>query len=253
MSDRDELLFRVRSRSYTRAESASADEHEAPHGRGAEPRAGGAPRILVVDDEPSGLETTVAQLAGEPYSLVIATGGVEAIAWLQRAPIDLVICDISMPEVDGYAVCREVKSHFEWQYVPVILVTAFDTSEATIHGLDAGADGFISKPVLGAELRAYARALLRVRAAYARLRAVASDTVALSAPRVGDDRRAQLVEDARLTSREREVLDLLLLGRNHKDIATVLGISERTSKFHQANLLDKLGAESRIDLLRLFV
>ena len=67
-----------------------------------------------------------------------------------------------------------------------------------------------------------------------------------------DRRRAERVEAAGLTAREREVLELLLLGRTHEDIAVVLGISERTSKFHQANLLEKLGAESRMDLLRLF-
>jgi DNA-binding CsgD family transcriptional regulator len=61
-----------------------------------------------------------------------------------------------------------------------------------------------------------------------------------------------LIDAAGLTEREREVLELVLLGRSHQDIATALGISERTSKFHHANLLAKLGAESRIDLLRLF-
>jgi DNA-binding NarL/FixJ family response regulator len=86
--------------------------------------------------------------------------------------------------------------------------------------------------------------MLRVRQTYRRLRACAT---------VPGERRAEIISQARLTEREREVLDLLLLGRTHEDIAQLLGISERTSKFHQPNLLTKLGAECRLDLLRLFL
>jgi DNA-binding CsgD family transcriptional regulator len=86
--------------------------------------------------------------------------------------------------------------------------------------------------------------MLRVGDTYRRLRSEeASPTGA----------RDELIAAARLTVREREVLDLLLLGRTHDDIAIVLGITERTSRFHQANLLAKLGAESRMDLIRLFL
>jgi DNA-binding NarL/FixJ family response regulator len=66
------------------------------------------------------------------------------------------------------------------------------------------------------------------------------------------DRRDQIAEDAKLTSREREVLDLLLLGRTHEEIGLVIGSSARTAKFHQANILRKLGAASRLDLMRIF-
>ena len=92
-------------------------------------------------------------------------------------------------------------------------------------------------------LRARARSMLRVRQTYKHLRAD---------PQPGN-RRAEIVSQARLTEREREVLDLLVLGRTHEDIAIVLGISERTSKFHHANPLAKLGTESRIDLMPLFL
>ena len=86
--------------------------------------------------------------------------------------------------------------------------------------------------------------MLRVRRTYEQLRACAPQP---------EDRRTEIMVQARLTEREREVLELLLLGRTHEDIAHVLGISERTSKFHQSNLLVKLGAESRLDLMRLFL
>lgn len=202
------------------------------------------PRLVVIDDDPGALQTTQAQLTPEGYEFVLVASGVAALAHLAGEPADLVICDVMMPELDGYAVSRAFKAHPEWRYVPIILLTAFDARSAIVEGLEAGADDFVAKPVEGAVLRARARSMLRVRQTYKRLRACAAES---------GGRRAEIVTHARLTEREREVLDLLLLGRTHEDIAQLLGISERTSKFHQANLLTKLGAESRLDLLRLFL
>jgi DNA-binding NarL/FixJ family response regulator len=200
------------------------------------------PRVLVIDDDRVALTTTSAQLHPEGYELQLVEGGVAALEILARPALDLVICDVRMPEVDGYAVARAFKAHSEWRYVPLILLTAFDAPEAIVAGLEAGADEFVSKPVEGPVLRARARSMLRVRSLFRQLRAGSED-----------DRRTTLVANAKLTDREREVLDLLLLGRTHEDIATVLGITERTSRFHQQNLLAKLGAESRMDLMRLFL
>ena len=208
------------------------------------------PRVMVIDDEPSALLTTQAQLTPEGYELVLEQSGAAALRHLDTEPVDLVICDVTMPGVDGLAVCRAMKSHAEWGFVPIILLTALDARDAIVNGLDAGADTYISKPAEGAALRARARAMLRVRRTYAGLRALDKQNEHTVA---SPDRRASMIADAKLTGREREVLDLLLLGRTHEDIAEVLGISERTSKFHQANLLQKLGAESRLDLLRLFL
>jgi DNA-binding NarL/FixJ family response regulator len=202
-------------------------------------------RVMVIDDEPTALLTTQAQLMPEGYELVLERSGADALRRFEEAPVDLVICDVNMPEIDGLAVCRALKAHPEWSYVPIILLTAFDARDAIVAGLEAGADTYVSKPVEGAALRARARAMLRVRRTYQGLRAIEKPPP--------PERRSTLIEQAHLTTREREVLDLLLLGRTHEDIGTLLGISERTSKFHQANLLNKLGAESRLDLLRLFL
>jgi DNA-binding NarL/FixJ family response regulator len=202
-----------------------------------------APRVLVIDDDRMALQTTEAQLLPEGYELQLETGGAGALERLTHEPSDLVICDLMMPEIDGHAVCRAFKAHPEWRYVPIILLTGLDARDALVAGLEAGADEFVTKPVEGAVLRARARSMLRVRMTYKWLR--------LGNP--AGDRRSEIVAQARLTEREREVLDLLLLGRTHEDIARLLGITERTSKFHQANLLTKLGAESRLDLLRLFL
>jgi len=203
-----------------------------------------APRVLVIDDDPAALQITRIQLQPEGYELALVNSGVAALDRLSDEPPDLVICDLMMPELDGYAVSRALKADPEWRYVPIILLTALDARDAIVQGLEAGADEFVSKPVEGAVLRARARSMLRVRRTYEQLRACALQP---------EDRRTEIMVQARLTEREREVLELLLLGRTHEDIAHVLGISERTSKFHQSNLLVKLGAESRLDLMRLFL
>jgi DNA-binding response OmpR family regulator len=203
--------------------------------------------VLIVDDEPSARETTFAQLLPERYQLRLAAGGAEALAALGAEPIDLVVCDVMMPAMDGFALCLAIKADPAWQLVPVILLTALGERDDVVRGLDVGADEFVTKPVEGAVLRAKVRSMLRVRDRYLELQ---RSPAAVADQR---DRRAALVASARLTDREREVLDLLLLGRTHQDIAAVLGIRERTSKFHQANLLLKLGAESRLDLMRLFL
>lgn len=198
-------------------------------------------RVLVVDDDPGSRQTAEAMLLPLRLELRILDGGAAALAELAAPPADLLVCDVMMPGIDGYAVCRAVRADPRWRYTPVILLTALGDPGAIIAGLEAGADQFATKPVEGAVLRARVQAMLRVRERY----------LALEQAAPPGDRLAELAAAAGLTVREREVLELITLGRSHGDIATALGISERTSKFHLGNLLTKLGAESRNDLMRL--
>ena len=207
-----------------------------------------APVVLIVDDESSAQLTTEALLLRDGFTLRFAESGAEALRTLEEGHVDLVLCDVMMPGMDGFEVCRRMKAHEQWSTVPVIMVTALDGDEEMIQGLEAGADDFISKPVVGPVLRARVRAMLRVRARYEHLRAAAPDLETLIRRR-----RDRLADAAKLSEREREILDLLLLGRNHLEIGAALGISPRTSKFHQGNVLEKLGADSRLDLMRLFL
>jgi CheY-like chemotaxis protein/DNA-binding CsgD family transcriptional regulator len=220
-----------------------------------QPSATPATSLLCVDDDAAARLTVTALLRPLGLAVRAVASGDEALAVLDAAPIDLVVCDVMMPGMDGFAVCRAIKTHPRWRYIPVILLTALDADEDLVRGLEAGADDFATKPVDGAVLRAKAQAMLRVRAQYQAL-GEPPPPPPLPLPVERGDRanqRARTIEAAGLTAREREVLELLLLGRSHPEIAIVLEISERTSKFHQANVLRKLGAESRMDLLRLFV
>lgn len=206
------------------------------------------PTLLVIDDDQSARDTVEALLFADRYALELASNGREAVARLEGPEVDLVVCDVMMPGVDGFEVCRQIKAHPRWRFVPVILATALDGQDDLVRGIEAGADEFLSKPIDKIVLRAKVRAMLRVRRLYGQLRAGVTDLDQLHR-----DRRDQLAAQAGLSTREREVLELLLLGRSHEDIGVVLGIAARTAKFHQMNLLRKLGAESRLDLLRIFV
>ena len=206
-------------------------------------------RILIVDDDEFARATLEALLfADYGTQLLLAASGAEALSILAKQRVDLILCDVNMPGMDGFEVCRAVKAHADWRFIPIVLITALNDTESMLTGLAAGADEFLTKPVDSVALRARVRVMLRIRTQYREAR---RETMGLEA--MLRTRRDQLAEDANLTEREVEVLDLLLLGRTLADIGTVLGISPRTAKFHQANLLEKLGADSRMDLLRLFV
>jgi DNA-binding response OmpR family regulator len=206
------------------------------------------PKILVVDDEQSARDTVEALLYPDRYEMHFATTGRDALARLADGSFDLVLCDLMMPGMDGFEVCRTIKAHEQWRFVPVILITALDGQDDMLRGLEAGADEFLPKPIDKVVLRARVRSMLRIRAHYDQLRESGSNLEVLLLRR-----REQLALEARLSDREREVLELLLLGRNHQEIGTALGIAARTAKFHQMNILEKLGADSRMDLLRLFL
>jgi len=130
--------------------------------------------ILVVDDDPSARETLEALLTQEGYDLTFAASGQQALARLGvlKPEPDAILLDVMMPGLDGFEVCRRIKANEQWQHIPVILVTALDTREDLIHGLDAGADEFLSKPVNGPELRARVRSMLRIKKQFDQLQAV---------------------------------------------------------------------------------
>ena len=205
------------------------------------------PRVLVVDDDSSARDTIEALLHTDAYQLELVASGTEVLAHLDGAPPDLIICDVMMPGLDGFEVCRRIKAHAHWRFVPIILVTALGEQDDLVRGLEAGADEFMSKPVERIVLRARVRAMLRIREHYEQLRTPRVDLSGLLRAR-----REQIAEDAKLTAREREVLELLLLGRSYAEIGIAIGSSARTAKFHQANILRKLGAASRLDLMRIF-
>ncbi len=205
-------------------------------------------RILVVDDDLGSRQTVEALLHGDPYELDFATSGEEALQYLEAPPVDLIICDVMMPGIDGYEVCRRMRADAVWRFVPIILLTALDGEDDLVRGIEAGAEEFLVKPVERVVLRARVRAMLNVRQRFNELQGASRDVDSLLKVR-----RQRIADQAGMSARESEVLELLLLGRSHEEIGTVLGITERTARFHQGSILKKLGAESRVDLTRIFL
>jgi PAS domain S-box-containing protein len=113
----------------------------APHGRAI------TGRVLVVDDEPANRKLLADLVVREGLQSVTAGGGAEALAILAREPIDLVLLDFMMPEVDGMAVLAELQRRQAFPALPVVVVTAHDDRRARIDALTAGAIDFLTKPI----------------------------------------------------------------------------------------------------------
>jgi PAS domain S-box-containing protein len=122
------------------------------------------PVILVVDDQLQNNELLEAYLIPEGYEIVKAANGEEALAKLSGNPIDLILLDVMMPDMDGFEVTRRVRQDVKTRLLPIILVTALRETEDRVKGIEAGCDDFISKPVDKMELLARVRSLLKVKA-----------------------------------------------------------------------------------------
>lgn len=101
--------------------------------------------VLLVDDNPELLEVLKDELC-ETYNIVTASNGKEALEILKKSKIHIVVCDVMMPVMDGFEFCKIIKSNFEYSHFPVILLTARNTLQSRITGLELGADAYIEKP-----------------------------------------------------------------------------------------------------------
>ncbi|MCG7848524.1 MAG: methanogen output domain 1-containing protein [ANME-2 cluster archaeon] len=119
-------------------------------------------KILVVDDEPMNVELLEAHLARD-YNVITAFSGEEALEKIKNEDPDLILLDIMMPDIDGYEVCRTIKSDPKTQFIPIILVTALFQRDDRIKGIEAGADDFLTKPVDKLELVTRVKSLMQIK------------------------------------------------------------------------------------------
>ena len=133
--------------------------------------------ILIVDDLEQNLRLLEAVLAPRGYAIVKATSGREALERLSSTPIDLVLLDIVMPEMDGYEICQAVRADPATRFLPVVMITASGEQEK-VTALDAGADDFIAKPFVHAELLARVGSLLRIKRYHDTIEAQAAELAA---------------------------------------------------------------------------
>jgi adenylate cyclase len=133
------------------------------------------PRILIADDNGANRDIFAARLKTQGYELCEATDGEQAIAAARSLLPDLILLDVMMPKLNGFDVCRRLKSDTTLPFMPIILVTSLGDTKHIVVGLDAGADEYLSKPVDHAALMARVRSVLRIKSLQDRVLAQAAD------------------------------------------------------------------------------
>jgi DNA-binding NarL/FixJ family response regulator len=195
-------------------------------------------RILIADDHPIVREGLSAVLETQPDFEIVgaAASGAQAVAQAAELRPDIILLDLELPELDGVAALRAIRASNP--AAKALIFTAFDTDERILSAVQAGAQGYLLKGAPREDLFQAIRviygggSLLQPVVAARLLRQVSATPPAVPEP---------------LTEREMEVLRLLAKGRQNKEIASDLVISERTVKFHVSAILAKLGVGNRTE------
>ncbi len=119
--------------------------------------------ILIVDDNPQNLQYLGTLLSESGHELGFARDGNKALEFVKDREPDLVLLDIMMPEMDGYEVCRRLKSDMGTRHIPVIFLTAKTETEDIVRGFEVGGADYVTKPFNGAELLARVRTHIEVK------------------------------------------------------------------------------------------
>jgi DNA-binding NarL/FixJ family response regulator len=190
-------------------------------------------KILVIEDEPEMRRNITTLLRFHEYEPVAAANGREGVAAAQREKPDLILCDVMMPELDGYGVLQAVQAETGLAQTPFIFLTAKGEKDDLRSGMNLGADDYLTKPVAHADL---------LRAIETRLRRSGQQVKREFKP---DFSSAAPLQKLGLTPRAAEALLWLAQGKTNSDIATILGITESTVKKYVQEMFEKLGVETR--------
>ena len=120
-------------------------------------------RILVVDDNRDNVEIIATRLRFRGYDILEASNGQQALKAVADWAPDLILLDVMLPDIDGYEISRRIKGNDAIPFIPIILVTARDSTQDKVAGLDAGADDYLTKPINFPELEARVRSMLRIK------------------------------------------------------------------------------------------
>ena len=213
-------------------------------------RGTGAIRVLLADDHDILRDGLRALLSMAPDVVVAgeARTGSEAVAEAERLRPQVVLMDISMPELDGVEACRRIRQ--QSPEVRVLFLTMHESEEYFFRALQAGAAGYIIKRTAAADLLAAVRAVARGESFLSP--SLAHALVTDYAERGTRPQAAEAASDSyeTLTSREREVLQLVGEGNTNQEIADRLRISIKTVQTHRAAVMEKLGLRDVTHLVR---
>ena len=197
-------------------------------------------RLLVVDDEPKLLLAVAAVLRSEGFDVTTARNGRDALVQIAKSVPDLVVSDILMPQMDGFALARHLRSADHTKLVPIVFLTAKDDRRDRVEGFRTGVDAYLAKPFEPDELVAVIRSILeRVE----RTQAAIANLVGKEA-----EEEESLIRDEELTDAEWRVAESVARGRSNKEIAASLNLSIRTVENHVSRILAKKNLSNRVEI-----
>ena len=197
-------------------------------------------KLLLVDDDPNLILLVKDYLEFRGYEVVTAENGREALEILASELPDMIICDIMMPEMDGYGFVAELRKQNQASWIPVLFLSAKGQSQDRIKGLNLGADVYMVKPFEPEELVAQVESSLKQSGRLIQH----GDTGTLN------DTMIQVNPSVELTPTEVKVVQLVAKGLANKDIAQQMNLSQRTVESHVSNMLGKTGLNNRTELAR---
>lgn len=191
-------------------------------------------RILIADDHPVVRQGLAAMIDRQPGMSVVAeaSNGQEAVDLFRQRRPDVALIDLQMPQMDGVTAIAAIRQEFAT--ARIIVLSTYDRDEYVYQGLRAGAMGYLLKDAEPAEL------LDAIRLVHTGQKRFSSEVGAILVDRINSPE---------LSEREREVLQLLALGKSNQEIGATLCITESTVKFHVNNLMTKLGVSDRIQVI----
>lgn len=202
-------------------------------------------RILIVDDHDMLREGLISFLKAFPEFELVgeASSGKEAICLCRESKPDVVLMDLLMPEMDGITAIRHI--HQAQPEIRLIALSSFGEQDLVKGALEAGATSYLLKNVTAQELAD------AIRSTYLGLHTFSPEITSSLFQNRSSSQKSDLIEP--LTPREREVLELMVAGLSNTEIAKKLGVSKFTVKNHVSNILSKLGAKNRLELIKMAV
>ncbi len=197
-------------------------------------------QLLLIDDDPNLILLVKDYLELRGYEVTTAKNGREALRVLEKSIPNLIICDVMMPEMDGYAFVKRVRDNPQTSYLPVLFLSAKGQIQDRVTGLNTGADVYMIKPFEPDELVAQIEASLKQ----------ASRMMQKQSNSLEGELSVQVPFDVDLTPTETKVIQLVAKGMSNREIADGLSVSQRTVESHVSNMLGKTGLNNRTELAR---
>lgn len=195
--------------------------------------------LLLIDDDPNLILLVKDYLEFRGYDITTATNGAEGLKILETMTPDLIICDVMMPEMDGYTFIQHVRQDPKTSWVPVIFLSAKSQIQDRIQGLNQGADVYLVKPFEPEELVAQVESSL----------SQAKRMLGYSS----SGNKVQMMQvpiNVELTPTETRVVSFVSQGLSNREISEKLNVSQRTIESHVSNMLNKTNLNNRTELAR---